>query len=863
MIIRIFDYRATAKGLVGHSARQNNTFRVALSRSRYVVGLDSDPGISAAARDEEEHNHLGREQLTTARILQVYSDNLPPGELIDKVNMFSIHAASGGIEHLYHVVFSNREDEPVDPPMRAAHRRIFRRVMRTEGCPVLGSDHGDTGKDHGHDLTVTVDATSGKPVPFGQFWPKEAAQIAVAICEHHSGLIPEPNRRYVADESGVYHTFSDTLIADPAGNILLDKNGQPDRALIRSVQMAADMLEKSNEATGDCQPGGEWSLARALGVLAAPRIEKAQTWEQIHRSLARVGLRYVKLGTEGALIAVGYGKELADRERPASAAYSGAALRILRSRIGEFEWPPEGFVVRPFVMPRYNAPKRDHLSGAKIRRSINEQGKEVQTYLRCLNRERQNEIYDSDLKGGTNFAIKEQAERAAIERQLVKRVVPKSGSVSRYSSADIATWVSAQDDSFNACLWSGGVTSSGPRDVNEEDEFAARYRKRRGEAGIEYALGGQSAFLETQNLILLRGRDSQLRIDALRRARRKFGALKVMAHPDESAELIEIAAELGIRLDPSQEALGERHLSRIRTSPEFSHLRRHDAQVKRRQQRVEGLRILRQLRRYARADRQERRRHTHSWTEHQIKLWRHDNAMVDSHRKAPNPIRDPLIPAMLVLDSVDRDELRLPSSRFDVSGVRYLDDVRLRRAFESDIGVLVRPEMQLRLSAIERVQRQQRDWLCAAIISGRVTPDGDTIKIIRSEDQWASSFYRHQRSDPQFQRLLATARARPERFAQFDFQRPEMVTWRSLRGRSPFEWQLAAYVADELHRATTTDERDALFRSMPFEEARTLREVPGRFYKEYLTKYYRDPKASSMSARRKTTFISRREGRAS
>lgn len=173
----------------------------------------------------------------------------------------------------------------------------------------------------------------------------------------------------MADSTGVYHTFTDTRIADADGTFLRGTDGKADHHLIKTIQDQHADIFATNQSPQDEVSGGEWPLVDAVAVLAAPRIKKAKNWAEVHPNLARVGLRYNKVGNTGVIEAVQFGNAREDREVAAGAAYSNAALGKLQKKLKQdYEPAPSGFVVRQFVMPRYASGSARRLSGSKGRR---------------------------------------------------------------------------------------------------------------------------------------------------------------------------------------------------------------------------------------------------------------------------------------------------------------------------------------------------------------------------------------------------------------------------------------------------------------------------------------------------------------
>ena len=89
-----------------------------------------------------------------------------------------------------------------------------------------------------------------------------------------------------------------TKVADAEGKLLLDR-----RALL-TMQRDHDAAVRENEAPTGVEPGSPWPLERAMGKLAGPAISKAGTWDEVHRNLAAIGMRYVAVGNTGVLEAV-------------------------------------------------------------------------------------------------------------------------------------------------------------------------------------------------------------------------------------------------------------------------------------------------------------------------------------------------------------------------------------------------------------------------------------------------------------------------------------------------------------------------------------------------------------------------------
>lgn len=824
MIIYIWDYTKSADGLIGGQALQTKAFVTANACARYIMGLQLGPSELEAARLAGiVAEYLTAEQLKSERIQALYASHLPSSKPEDQAAMFAVHAASAGIDRLRHIVWSHGIEERVDPSMMAEHRKIIAKVLQIESCPAIGSDHGDTDNDHHHEGVITIDGETGNAVEFGQGWWKEASQIAIAICEFRSDLTSEPNRRYVADETGVYHTFSDIKVANADGQIIRDSNGAADRNIVLDIQKAQRKMEISNEPTERVDPQNLWDLKRAVEILAKPRILKAQSWEEVHRNLARVGLRYVKAPGGADLEAVQFGDDWADRTLAASAAYPNAAFGKLSKRLGPFEPGADGMVVRPFVMPRYNTPKGEKLDG-QYRKLAREQFAQLTDDLKTANKTAQNEIYNADLGEKTNEAIKLQAERAKYEREIVKAVA-ENISIKKKSKASASFTIPEEDNVF-ATLSPEDFSSTQRRrkKLDEQDEWENLYKKRRTAAGTEYLRRGRIAFVETENLITMRSRSTQARIHALKLAQRKFGSVKIMASKRETAKLIALAAEHGIPLDASHRELAERHLAKIKSNPLSSVAQRHFRNKK-------ALRDLWSLLSLKKKDKANRDWDLFTMDSLRQDMLRTSSDIADQRNKGVNPRGDPDKAAMRIIDRIPRNELTLSSSRYSDDGFPYADDPVLRKAFTGVNYLLVRQKTQIALQILEQIELQKRRWICAAIISGRVIVDGVTLTATDTTDQRAADFYKVQYADPKFRRMLAIAQARPERFADQADRQPEIRVWQDLcqEESSPMHDLQLQFAARELHRITPPEDRAALLAQLSEADADILRRTPALF----------------------------------
>ncbi len=364
MIAKIWRYELAA-GATSAGAKQRVAYDIALGCSCYVLAVSPySEAMDTFELARRVGDYVGAPDTVPERILRSYASGLVSKQPVAQASELAVHAANAGLGRVYHLVYSYREDDAPDLDTQTEHREIFQQVLHGGIAPSVGADHGDQPNPHHHELMVAVNPLSGEGVSFGQGWYIEACHIALAICEYRSELQPEPNRRYVADERGVYHMLSGARIADADGRMVRDPDDETlvDRKVIVAMQKQHDAIMKNNVAPDPELAGKPWAVERAVELMAAQRIKYSESWQELHRSLAMVGIRYTKTGTTARLELEQYGRDEADRNLfvddkiEAGAAGSQAVLGRLSKRLGTFEPASADLKVRPFVMPRYDLP---------------------------------------------------------------------------------------------------------------------------------------------------------------------------------------------------------------------------------------------------------------------------------------------------------------------------------------------------------------------------------------------------------------------------------------------------------------------------------------------------------------------------
>lgn len=401
MVINIWRYDSTLKGVASPKLKQDLAFSTSLSRARYIFDIQlSAEDVAIMEQVRPVGDYVNTDSPQGHRIKGRHAYNMVSQDPEGRAQEIAIYGARAGLHRFWHIAVSSREGEHLTPEQLEHVRSVVCRVMGVEDCPSVWADHRDTDNDHMHGLVVSFLADEDRPVVFGQDWWKEAGQIAMAIIERDLGLEPEPNRRFVADRTGVYHTFSDIKVADENGTIL-------GRSEIVAAQKAHMAWKRDNYAAQIENSGKEWDLERAVQVLAKPRMMKSDTAKEMHESLARVGLKYVAGQSGARIVAHGYlpgsGKDAQGQSIAAGKAYSNAALKKLGNRLkGGFKPAPPDLSVRTFVMPRFEKLTEEERDRYADRRAENEECKALTQHLEKHNADHYRRVRDAEKGASTN-----------------------------------------------------------------------------------------------------------------------------------------------------------------------------------------------------------------------------------------------------------------------------------------------------------------------------------------------------------------------------------------------------------------------------------------------------------------------------
>lgn len=849
MIAKSISYSHLFKGIALTSSADRTALFAGWAVAKYVLGLELEEQEVSLLRDVNNIGAYGpNDRGDTERVLDAATFKLEQGSAEDQALEFAYRVAAAGKNALRHVVVAYG-DEQIPEGMAARHREIFRRVLRAENKPMIYSKHGDTAYDHFHLAICTADSKSGKVGEWGQGMEIEALHIALAICEAQDHLQPEPNRRYVADESGIYHTWSGIKVAESNGDIL-------NRGAFKAVR--AEQVEFDTEALApeDAYVGQALPTLKSLKLLARGVIRQSQTWNQFHRGLARVGIRYEPYYAKGEiagghLVANGV-RDKEDDRIPASQANAGYGRLCKRLGGRPYEPAESDIRIRPFVPPAYR--KTEEILAGDLSQNIDlQKEKERQAQV-----DRELEEFEVALRARCDAIENERAEGARARRKM-KLLDDKRRHHNRQQKREKASRQEAEKILRELGLAfdrEAGRKRKGPRPRTEPattilwgqsadrffhpdkgpGEWATRYSIDTSDDSRTYRWDGEIAFVETASFVAMYSNNRQAKCDALRRAHEKFGKVKIVGPASFRREMLLLAAQIEIPLEAKQAREAAKLLAKSKIKrPEGGKLIYDSSWLPRGKLKRPNILSPEEL-----LENRHRDRRSKQFNSQVLREFRQLNTREDSDREADKPNATKIPIAHRFLCEMNCDRMLLCSSRYSSGGIRFLDDEELLKKFDKLPHALIRPEIQHRLEAIRRVQQVKRDWIFTGLATGQFQLDGNTLAIPDSYGAWPANFLRGQLRDPAFDRHLREAAEGNYPGKALDLAaRPEIVVWREASSGTKQDQALASYIVDELMRTSEHPEREAIFRTMDFDEANRLRRTEGLAAKTYQGYFYR------------------------
>jgi phosphohistidine swiveling domain-containing protein len=277
-------------------------------------------GLTAYIREPEKENAGEKCIYTNGRGFICDSPDIQTAEMV-ALSQEAVRSK----DTVNHYVLSWREGE--QPSVEQIERAvtIFTAELGLTDHQVIYGLHADTDNAHLHLAINRVHPDTLQCVEINKGFDLEVAHRAIARIEHEQGWEKEANARYNVLEDG---TLEKRLIDE-------NEPKKPD-------QPRVEMEERT----------GEKSAVRIAIEYGAPIIKQAQTWEQMHRKLAEVGMIYQRTGS-GATITVG------EVTVKASDADRNASLSKLVKRLGPYEPPP----MKQQVAERKPEPMRPDMPG--------------------------------------------------------------------------------------------------------------------------------------------------------------------------------------------------------------------------------------------------------------------------------------------------------------------------------------------------------------------------------------------------------------------------------------------------------------------------------------------------------------------
>lgn len=573
MIAKLIRYPNLAREPKSSSSQDDAALLASLALGRYILDLELNKGDRSLVH---EIGNIGRyvhdDQSDNLRICDKAFFGLGSGEPDDQVREFAYRVAGADPGSLRHLIVAYGEDQ-ADEEMARRHLDIFRRVLRGEDSSMIYAFHGDTSYDHFHVAICTVNNRTLKRGDWGQGMEVEAAHIALAICEYQDKLTCEPNRRYVADETGVYHTWSGIRVAEPTGDVV--KRGVFKAVQAEQVEFDEEIEPPEGYSEGEALPG-----PTAIKLLARGVIREAKSWDDLHRGLARVGIQYepyiVKGKVAGGNLVINGAKDKSDDRLSASTLNAG--YKRLCDRFGDqsYQPPAPDLVVRPFVYPEYRGKSisEDMLDEHEIEQKRNQQraarvefeqfeAREREAMERAIEQVRASAAERKRLKKGERVrhhnkcqkkakAIRAETEEILKGLRLAFERDEKGRRRGRPSKTKLV----------HGAIASGQSSSEHP-EASSASSWSDHYEIKSHDRTIEYWRDARLAFVERSNLIAVHRDDRQSKIDALLRAQQKFGTVKVIGPPEFRREMLLLAAQMRIPVDRDQAAEAKRLFSEL------------------------------------------------------------------------------------------------------------------------------------------------------------------------------------------------------------------------------------------------------------------------------------------------------------
>jgi hypothetical protein len=206
-----------------------------------------------------------------------------------------------------HYMLSWQQGERPTPEQIEEAVSIFAKELRVSDHQMIYGLHEDTDNIHLHIAINRVHPETLKVAKIGGGFDIELVHKAIAKIEHIQGWKREKNGRYIINEKGK---------AVKAKKKSIENKDSPKKPGQRAIDKERETGTKSAE--------------RIAIERAAPILERAKSWQEVHEQLAKQGMKYGRYGS-GAVIFVG------DQPVKASVASRKASINQMQKRLGPFE----------------------------------------------------------------------------------------------------------------------------------------------------------------------------------------------------------------------------------------------------------------------------------------------------------------------------------------------------------------------------------------------------------------------------------------------------------------------------------------------------------------------------------------------
>lgn len=415
--------------------------------------------------------------------------------------------------------------------------------MGLKGHQAVYGLHVDTDNIHLHIAVNRVHPVTEKPVRINGGFDKEALHRAIARIEHEQGWSRESRGRYEVDEAGEVQR--------------VDRKKDVGVEIKQPGQAQRDIENRT----------GEQSAERQAITEAAPVIEAAKSWGELHESMARIGMRYAREGS-GAIVWVG------DVAVKASSVARKASLGKLQKRLGPYA-PAAGQAVvkvRQKVVPlRSNTPEWGAYSAEKQAReaakgeatkTMREQIRSDREAMRGQHKKQREDLVGRNWRGKGELlnamrsvlAGEQAAAKAALKErhgqervQLRERYRPMPG---------YERWLRERDQPELAEQWryraSGPQVIKGPEHVPAVPQDIRAFEAQVEGKTVEYRRRGddtpEAAFVDSGQRIDVRVPGEAAVLAALQLGTQKWEAFAVKGNGPYLQLCVRLAAEHGFKI---------------------------------------------------------------------------------------------------------------------------------------------------------------------------------------------------------------------------------------------------------------------------------------------------------------------------